>query len=71
MKKLHALVVMMRMELWNNPLVVGIEVHVLCVHGWILHVVHALVESVHLWVDSLDVVIWMHVWRVYAVSWVV
>ena len=39
----------------------------LCVYGWILHVVHVFVESVELRLHSLDEMVWLHVFRVYVV----
>ena len=41
---MHAWV--LKMELLDYPLAAGVELNVLCVYGWILHVVHVFVERV-------------------------
>ena len=59
---MHAWV--LKMELLDYPLAAGVELNLLCVYGWILHVVHVFVERVELRLHSLDEMVWLHVLRV-------
>ena len=59
---MHAWV--LKMELWDYPLAAGVELNLLCVYCWILHVVHVFVERVELRLHSLDEMVWLHVLRV-------